>query len=122
MKLFILIAAGGFFGAVARVYLTNLIQSKHKSSFPFGTFTVNIAGSFVLGFLFAADVLKPEIYFLLGTGFMGAFTTFSTFEMESTELIRKGKFFISSLYLAGSALFGILFAYIGYLIGKLLSW
>lgn len=118
MKVFLLVAAGGFLGAMSRFGLNNYIQSKHKSPFPFGTFIINISGSFLLGLLFGYKQLPREIFFLLGTGFMGAYTTFSTFELEAVELMRKKEMVTSLLYLVASVVIGVILAYGGYAIGK----
>lgn len=117
MTILILVGIGGFLGAIARYALANFIQSKHKSSFPYGTYIINLTGSFLLGVLFGKSNLSPEMFFLFGTGFMGAFTTFSTFEFESIELIRKGKVIISLTYQVLSIVLGIALAFLGYLLG-----
>ncbi|RYD05926.1 hypothetical protein N752_06690 [Desulforamulus aquiferis] len=85
MKDLLLVAAGGFLGATGRFLVTSIIQSKHNYPFPFGTFTVNLVGSFLLGFLFAQHLFNADLLLLLGIGFLGSFTTFSTFEMESVD-------------------------------------
>lgn len=118
MKAFLLVAAGGFFGAISRYGLNNFIQFKHDKPFPFGTFIINITGSLLLGLLFGIGQLPQEIFLLIGTGFMGAFTTFSTFEREAMELIHKKETFASLVYLVSSVVIGVILAYIGYIIGK----
>lgn len=118
MKLPLLVAAGGFLGAICRFGLNNFIQARHHKSFPFGTFTINVTGSFLLGLLFAYRHLSSEVLFFLGTGFLGAYTTFSTYELEAVELIRRGRTIISLIYLVISVVIGIIFAYIGYSLGN----
>ena len=118
MKIYLLVAIGGLFGAISRFALSAFIQSKHNRQFPYATFIINLTGSFFLGFLFGRHSLKPEFFFLLGTGFMGAYTTFSTFEFESIELIRKERLLLSITYLISSVIIGVFLAYLGYLIGK----
>ncbi|GAB6181791.1 fluoride efflux transporter CrcB [Desulfotomaculum defluvii] len=118
MNVFLLVAVGGFLGAMSRFGLNNYIQSKHNKPFPFGTFTINITGSFLLGLLFGYKQLPSEMFFLLGTGFMGAFTTFSTFELEAVELMRKKEAVTSLLYLVVSVVVGVILAYGGFIIGK----
>lgn len=118
MKILALVAIGGFCGAISRYALSNFIQSRHKNPFPYGTFVINLTGSFLLGILFGKHTLQPEIFFLLGTGFMGAYTTFSTFEFESIELIRKEKIIVSIIYLVLSVVLGIILAYLGYLLSS----
>ncbi|SHE91355.1 fluoride efflux transporter CrcB [Desulforamulus putei] len=119
MKLIILVAVGGFLGAISRFVIANFVQSKHKTPFPFGTFTVNLLGSFLLGILFGRHRLAPELFFLLGTGFMGSFTTFSTFELEAVELIRKEKVWVSLTYLLVSTVLGVALALAGYRLAKI---
>ena len=117
MNTFVLVAAGGFLGAVSRFYLSGYIQSKHTHSFPLGTFIINQLGSFLLGLLLGLNT-SSQTFFFLGTGFMGAFTTFSTFELEAVELIRKGNGKLALFYLSGSVALGLSLAALGYWLGK----
>lgn len=88
-----MVLLGGALGAPAR-YLTDLfVQSRHDSVFPWGTFTVNILGSLILGVTAAAvtDLAAPSwVLALVGTGLCGALTTFSTFGFETVRLLEKG--------------------------------
>lgn len=118
MNTLLLVAAGGFLGASCRFLLGNFVQSKHRTAFPFGTFVINLTGSFLLGILFAQNKIHPLVFFFFGTGFMGAYTTFSTFQLESNELRRKGNVLLCLVYILSSALLGILLAYLGYLVGR----
>ena len=89
----VLVMLGGFVGAPLR-YVTDLVvQARHDSVFPWGTFTVNVVGSAVLGFLIAAAASAPLPSWVLpvaGTGFCGALTTFSTFGFETVRLVEEG--------------------------------
>src|SRR4051794_14494253 len=107
-----LVAIGGFFGAMSRFGLSNLIKERYPSTFPFATLTINLLGSFLLGFLFGANVSRSWGLFL-GTGFMGAFTTFSTFKLENIQLFVQRKWKVLGLYLAISYTLGIFLAFIG---------
>lgn len=104
------IAAGGACGAVAR-YLINIspLQNLFKP-FPFPTFFINIAGSFLIGFLliFLTDKIQTSENLRYGVivGFLGAFTTFSTFELEIWELIKENQFLTAFLYFFLSVLVG----------------
>ena len=115
------IAVGGAFGAVAR-YLINIspLQDFLKP-FPFPTFFINITGSFLIGFLLILFTDKFQIYenlrFALMVGFLGAYTTFSTFELEIWGLIKENQFFTAFLYLLTSVLIG----FIGVLAGVALA-
>ncbi len=106
------IAAGGALGAVAR-YLINIspLQNLFKP-FPFPTFFINITGSFLIGFLLIllTDKFQPGENLRYGVlaGFLGAYTTFSTFELEIWGLIKESQFFTAFLYLFLSVLAGFI--------------
>jgi CrcB protein len=79
------------------------------ASFPLGTLVINVCGSLLLSFLTAlvlAGAVKPEWRLILGTGFLGAFTTFSTFELESEHLLAWGQWKAAGVYVAGNLLLG----------------
>ena len=108
---------GGGTGAVLR-YLAGVMAVKVLNvSFPVSTFVVNIAGCFILGFLFALFVNKPEINpvlkFALGAGFCGGLTTFSTFSLELFEMFRNAQYMQVLVYLVSSLSVGILAVWIG---------
>lgn len=90
------IGTGGFFGAICRYFVASQISYWLGASFPIGTLTVNAIGSFLLGFLtrfFLEHLLMAEIIRIgLLVGFLGAFTTFSTFSYESVMLLQEGDF------------------------------
>jgi len=101
---------GGALGAPAR-YLTDLlVQSRHDSVFPWGTFTVNVVGSVVLGAVAAAVVVGGAPVWLLtlvGTGFCGALTTFSTFGYETVRLLEEGSLAEAGANVAASLAVGM---------------
>jgi fluoride exporter len=104
------IAAGGALGAVAR-YLVNISPiSNVFEKFPLPTFLINVVGSFLIGFLMIvfADkiVINENLRMAVIVGFLGAFTTFSTFEMEIFELMRERQLIVAFLYLGLSILTG----------------
>jgi len=103
----LLVLLGGAVGAPAR-YLTDLVvQSRHDSVLPFGTFAVNVAGSFVLGAVAASVAVHGTpgwVLTLVGTGLCGALTTFSTFGYETVRLVEDGAWAVAALnVLAGLA-------------------
>jgi len=106
------LAAGGFAGAVARYAVQTAVSRRWPTALPIGTFLVNVLGSFLLGLLAGAAV-DQRLALLLGTGFMGAFTTFSTFKMESLSLFRRGKGAAALMYMALSYGLGIGAAWLG---------
>jgi fluoride exporter len=107
------VGIGGFVGAILRY----AISKKLNQSLPYGTFMVNMFGSFILGYLLYHSTSETE-YAFLGIGFCGAFTTFSTFKLEIFKLnTSKGKI-VSLTYLILSYLGGIIFAFFGYLLAN----
>ncbi|ABB24882.1 fluoride efflux transporter CrcB [Pelodictyon luteolum] len=117
----LLVGAGGFLGTVAR-YLVALAFSPASPGFPFATFSVNIAGSFLIGFLselaVSTTIVSPEARLFLVTGFCGGFTTFSSYMFEGATLARDGELFYFSLYLAGSIVGGFVALYTGIIAAK----
>ncbi|MBF7151590.1 MULTISPECIES: fluoride efflux transporter CrcB [Bacillus] len=112
----LLIAIGGFFGAITRFAISNWFKKRNKTSFPIATFLINITGAFLLGYIIGNGV-STSWQLLLGTGFMGAFTTFSTFKLESVQLFNRKSFGILFLYLSATYTIGILFAFLGMQLG-----
>ena len=116
-----LVATGGATGAVLRYFLTNLSKSLFSSSI-YGTLSVNILGSFLIGYLITSVYLKniseDVLKFFLVIGLLGSFTTFSAFSFEVVNLITSKKIFFSFLYIFLSISGCILFAYLGMIINK----
>ena len=86
----LLIAIGAAVGAPARYLTDRTIQRLHGGLFPFGTLTVNVVGSFILGLVTGGTTSTTGVYALLGTGFCGALTTYSTFGYETVRLLEQG--------------------------------
>lgn len=104
---YLLAGIGGFFGSITRYKLSGIISNKSiQEVFPVATFFINITGAILLGIVVGMNINK-EIYYLVGDGFLGAFTTFSTFMYEDVTLIRKNKFLNASLYMILSMILGI---------------
>lgn len=117
----VMVGIGGFFGAISRYSVTKYLNNKteSKSLFPIGTLMVNLLGAFLLGMITGVKA-NPEIVLLMGTGFVGAFTTFSTMKLEMTQLYvnnQKKQFVLYTLITYGM---GIILAFLGYWIGCLL--
>jgi CrcB protein len=91
MNAVVLVCLGAAVGAPARYLLDRAIQALHDTVFPFGTLSINVAGSLVLGLLVGVGA-RPDgtTYLALGTGFCGAFTTYSTFGYETVRLLERG--------------------------------
>jgi CrcB protein len=88
------IGSGGFFGAICRAYFNGLVNENFPHALPLGTLGVNIIGSFLLGLILASFAhfqgISPEVKSLISTGFLGAFTTYSTFATETFLLFQGG--------------------------------
>ena len=113
------VLAGGMIGAPARYLADRLVQARHDSVFPWGTFAVNMAGSALLGFLLGAErhlSLPPVVFALLGTGLCGGLTTFSTFGYETLRLLEDGAISEAGVNVIGSLAVGVLLAWLGYLV------
>lgn len=106
MNSLLFIAMGGALGAVARHLLTNFINTRVELSFPLGTLSVNVIGSFLIGIIYVLIMeryyLHPEWKSVLTVGFLGAFTTFSTFSLESITLLNSGHWFTAVCYIIAS--------------------
>lgn len=114
----LLIGLGGFLGSITR-YLMTVYFSKFKL-FPLATFIINISGSLFLGILAGNQRLSLSISLFVGTGFLGAYTTFSTMNFELFSLKQNKRHFLFILYLVSSYCLGLISAGMGYMIGKTL--
>ena len=106
----IVVGLGGFVGAVCR-YLIGLIPVNEATVFPIKTFLINIVGCIVIGMISLAATkntsLNPQLLLFLKVGVCGGFTTFSTFALETTELIKNGNTLMALIYMLGSVLVGV---------------
>ncbi len=106
------IGAGGFLGAVTRYGIALWIGERWGRSFPLGTFFINITGSLLIGFLMPLlterFLVNPQWRLFLVVGFLGAYTTFSTFEYETGALLKDGEWFIAGLNVCLSVCIGFL--------------
>ncbi len=102
----LLVIAGAMIGAPIRYVADRYVQSKHESTFPWGTFAVNVAGSALLGFL-AQAALGHHAFAFLGTGLCGALTTYSTFGYETVRLIETRARFYAIVNVAASVVAGL---------------
>lgn len=113
----LLVALGGAIGAVLRFYVSETIASE---TFPWATLSVNLVGSFLLGIVMAAtvsNVLGEAQAMLLGIGVLGAFTTMSTFSVETVMMMEDGRWRTAGIYVATSAMVGPLLAWLGWKTG-----
>jgi CrcB protein len=117
-----LIALGGAGGAVSRYLVDTFVSERVGAEFPWGTFVVNMTGSFVLGLLFALaverDVLPSEIRLPVMTGFIGAYTTFSTLMLETWRLGETGSTVAALVNIVGSVAVGLVVMAAGLVVGR----
>lgn len=120
---YLMVALGGMFGTLGRYIVTGWVSKYNNSFFPFATLTVNIIGSFMVGFLGALllEKLAIEPYWrtLILTGFFGAFTTFSTFSFETLKLLQQSMYFYAIANILVSILTGLIAVWLGYTTAKL---
>jgi CrcB protein len=121
---YLIVGMGGFIGANARFIVGRWAMQKWGGQFPIGTFLINVSGSFILG-LFATLALHfawdDRWRLLIAVGFVGAFTTFSTFEYETLELAIQGSWMGAGVNILGSVLCGFIAGSIGIAVARVLT-
>jgi CrcB protein len=116
MKVILAIGIGSCIGGISRYLLSQFIQNKFLSAFPYGTLGVNIIGCFLIGIVFGLGErgnLTMEWRLFLATGVLGGFTTFSAFSNETVSLLRDGQLWHAFAYIAGSVIIGLLATFTG---------
>ncbi len=116
LPLWLSVGALGGLGALARFLLDGALAGRVQTSFPVGTFAVNISGAFALGVL-AGATDDPDLLLLAATGLIGAYTTFSTWALESDRLAEDGEFSLAAANFILSLVLGVAIAWLGTLIG-----
>ena len=125
MNKYWMVGLGGFAGAIARFWLGEYIGNRMGTRFPYGTFAINISGSFLIGLV--VTVLAERTHwnmswrYLIPIGFIGAYTTFSTFELEAFESMRDGQILIAFLNVALSVVIGFIAVCLGVITGRTLG-
>jgi fluoride exporter len=115
----LVVALGAAIGAPARYLTDRAVQNRHSTEVPWGTFVINVVASFVLGVITgAAAHLSATTVALLGTGFCGALSTFSTFSYETVALTRNGRSRVAMFYVAVSVAAGLAAAAAGWALGS----
>ena len=122
MQKYFFIALGGSLGSLARYWVGSTIASRMGTRFPYGTFVVNITACIVIGFTLAflsrRTQLNPAWRYLIPVGFVGAYSTFSTFEWETYASLQDGAFLIAGLYVVLSCVLGLIAVWFGVLVAK----
>lgn len=125
MQKYLLTGVGGFVGAIARLWVDTVITARFGTRFPYGTFVVNMSGCFIIGV--ALTILNerlninPAWRYLLPIGFVGAYTTFSSFEYETLAGFQAGGWPIPVLYVTLSVFVGFACVWVGAALGKLMA-
>ncbi|HUJ17259.1 MAG TPA: fluoride efflux transporter CrcB [Nitrospirota bacterium] len=118
----LIIGIGGFIGAVVRYLVAVWIGERWGRSFPLGTFIINVSGSFIIGLLMTLMteriIENPQWRLFLVVGFLGAYTTFSTFEYETGTLLKDGEWLYASLNVVLSVFVGFIALKLGEVLAK----
>jgi CrcB protein len=125
LQKYLLIAAGGALGSIARYWVGSTVAGRMGIRFPYGTLIVNITACVIIGFSLTymgkrAD-LSPAWRYLIPIGFIGAYSTFSTYEWETLSTMRSGAFLLAALYAAGSFILGLAAVWGGSVLAETLS-
>lgn len=125
MSKYFYIAVGGALGAIARYWVGSAIASRLGAKFPYGTFVINISACIIIGFsltyLGKRAELNPAWRYLIPTGFVGAYSTFSTYEWETLSSLRDGAFSLAALYAIGSLIVGLVAVCGGAVLAEVIS-
>jgi CrcB protein len=121
---YVVVGIGGCLGSILRFWLGNYVGSKMGTRFPYGTFVINITGSFLIGLVFAflteRSQWSPYWRYLIPIGFIGGYTTFSSFEFETLRTIQEGQVGIGLLYVTSSVVLGLAAVWGGLIAGRAL--
>ena len=113
----LLVGVAGFFGAITRYAVDQWISERVIGAFPWGTFAINVSGSFLLGALFVLLTERlsphPNVRFALMTGFLGAYTTFSTFALETRRLAEDGALGLAAVNVVASVTMALVGVWLG---------
>ena len=125
MQKYFLIAFGGALGSVARYWVGSTIAGRMGTKFPYGTFVINLTACVIIGFsltyLGKHIELSPAWRFLIPIGFIGAYSTFSTYEWETLSTLRSGAFALAALYAVGSLIAGLAAVWCGAMLAETIS-
>ncbi|HEY3780516.1 MAG TPA: fluoride efflux transporter CrcB [Fimbriimonadaceae bacterium] len=120
----LLVGCGGFLGANARYWLGGMISGRVSPGFPWGTFIINVTGSFVIGIIMASIIgfnWGRPWQLLLVTGILGGYTTFSSFSYESIQLVLGRSYLYAAYYIFGSVILSLVGTMLGIIVARLLG-
>jgi len=121
----IAVSLGAIGGALSRYYLNLWFAKQFGSSFPYATLFVNLTGSFLMGFFVTLALervmtISPELRLLITVGFLGSYTTFSSYKLDTINLAKGYGWELAIIYWVGSAIFGVLSLYLGIIVARLI--
>jgi CrcB protein len=120
-----MVGLGGFLGSIARLWLGSYITCRMGARFPYGTFVINMSGSFLVGLVVTLLAERahwsPNLLYLIPIGFIGAYTTFSTFELEAFRSVRNGDPLLAFLNVILSVTVGFIAVWLGVITGRTLG-
>jgi fluoride exporter len=119
---YLMVGVGGGLGSILRFWLGSYVGSRMGTRFPYGTFIINVTGSFLIGFVFALLTTRttwsPNWRYLIPVGFIGGYTTFSSFEFETLRAIQDGQIYLGVLYVVSSVVLGLFAVWGGVVTGS----
>lgn len=125
MQKYLLIAVGGALGSIARYWVGSTVAGRMGMRFPYGTFVINLTACLIIGFsltyLGKRVELNPAWRYLIPVGFVGAYSTFSTYEWETLSTLRAGAFAMAAIYALGSLLLGLVATWLGMIMADAIS-
>ncbi len=125
MQKYLLIAVGGALGSLTRYWVGAYIGSRMGTRFPYGTFVINLTACVIIGFsltyLGRRVELSPAWRYLIPVGFVGAYSTFSTYEWETLSSLRSGAFALAALYAVGSLILGLASVWLGAVLADVIA-
>ncbi len=125
MVKYLMVAIGGGLGSMLRFWAGGIVSGRMGSRFPYGTFLINCTASFLIAFIITLLAEKthwsPNLRFLIPIGFIGGYSTFSTFEYETFRVIQDGEFLIATLNIVLSVVVGFAAVWLGVIAGRLSS-
>ncbi len=125
MQKYFYIAVGGALGSIARYWVGSTVAGRLGTKFPYGTFVINLTACLVIGFaltfLGRRVELNPAWRYLIPVGFVGAYSTFSTYEWETLSTLRAGAFSLAALYAVGSLVLGLVAVWGGSVLAEMMG-
>jgi CrcB protein len=122
---YLYIAIGGALGSIARYWVGSTVAGRMGTRFPYGTFIINLTACILIGFaltyLGKRVEVNPAWRFLIPIGFVGAYSTFSTYEWETISTLRSGAFLLATLYAVGSLILGLVAVWLGAALAEAIS-